>query len=1025
MIGSFQLHRCAQCGASFARRWRLDRHNLEPCHSPTRSPARAQITRLPSPGPAPRQPLTPPRTALPSPPPTSPALESEPLPAADLGSPRSLATRSASPLPSSLDVVAPLSGQSPLFLSGPSTATTSELDVFEDADDPNDLDYETDDGYSDPATPLVSLEDKPWLVDDPGPSTASGADAPARRRVAPAKVRGTFACPACDFVGHWREVVARHIHVHKPIPWSCDRCARLELVEPLDHEDTCAPPLKPAPRAIVPGEFSCPVCLFGPDNWSRILRHIKTHRTPDQVWVCQRCHLFDTSVPESHADGCPGPALQLRCPKGCDQTFNDGGRLSKHVPTCSGGDASSHCHRCGRSVPTATMPDHLARFCPGPQTDGDTDGGSSGAGPSRPGAKPGPSRPRPTTRSESRNQHPSLASGSQPLDAGCTLASRANPALVLSSQATTSHPPSPPLTPNPFPGPGADFWDALDVLSLSDMHPLRARVVISTLAHAAGLQADKPPARPNTSCPFPVFDASDSPALASPLVADAWSALLRDYPDRQFVDNLVGIIRHGALLGYTGPLRAAGRPPVANHSMDPHVLSAVRSQVRTAVSDGFTRAVQDTDSITFSPIGAVPKRGGGHRLINDLSWSSIPDGPSVNSGIGFPPGTMSYETIEPFFSEVALLSDVTDLVIWKVDLKDAFRHIPVASRDSYLLGFSLDGVHYTDCALNFGGASSPFLFNLFAEGLHWILASLGLACRHYLDDFYGICRRARVRDVIRLIAAVCAFLGLRVSLSKSTFGPRVTVLGFVVDLPSKSAWLPAPKIQRLRANLQHALDARRLTLKEGQSLAGLLSDAVRVCRIGRPFSRSIFDWIGVHSGARWSSKALPRDLLGDLWWWNRTLRTWTGVCLLHVPAGHASIWTDATGAGRLAGHLGSPDDPTDSFAVDAPADMLNESILTLEALAVSVALESWAPSLANHVVSLHVDNQALAYGLLTGRIANRPAQRVLRAIFSLLLRYHLSITVTWIPSQSNVLADALSRQVGPTLHMLATLPATT
>jgi len=532
-----------------------------------------------------------------------------------------------------------------------------------------------------------------------------------------------------------------------------------------------------------------------------------------------------------------------------------------------------------------------------------------------------------------------------------------------------------------------------------------------------------PVARPNTRCPFQPFDPADTPAFQSHLNHDAWETLLAAYPEPDLPYFILGVIRHGALLGYTGPLRQSGRGPVRNHNMPTDALKAVRKQVSSAVAAGFTRVLSTTTGATFSPIGAVPKKDSdSYRLINDLSSSGgAPELGSVNDGIAFPPGTMTYETIDSFFTEVASTPDTDDLVIWKVDLKDAFRHVPVATRDTLLLTFSMDGVHYADCALNFGGASSPFLFNLFAEGLHWILNYFGLPVHHYLDDFFGMCPRSDAPAILRFVTATCSFLGLSVSQSKTTYGSCISVLGFTVHLPSKVAWLPPRKIARLQGSIKSALGSRRLSLTQAETLAGLLSDAVRVCRVGRAFSRAIFDWISEHRGPKRASRTLPRDLLGDLRWWNKILRDWSGASLLHVPTGTCHIWSDATGAGRLGAHLGPASNPVDSFATDAPAEYLSAGILTLEALAVLEALAHWGPQHVNHVVLLTVDNMALAFALVSGRVAHRPTQQVLRAIFSIVFRYNLSISVSWVPSHENVLADAISRQPGPTSHPKGTV----
>ena len=58
------------------------------------------------------------------------------------------------------------------------------------------------------------------------------------------------------------------------------------------------------------------------------------------------------------------------------------------------------------------------------------------------------------------------------------------------------------------------------------------------------------------------------------------------------------------------------------------------------------------------------------------------------------------------------------LLLAKLDLKDAYRHILVCSMDWNLLGFHWIGKFYYPVVLMFRGNSAPYIFNLFSEALH-------------------------------------------------------------------------------------------------------------------------------------------------------------------------------------------------------------------------------------------------------------------------------------------------------------------
>ena len=75
----------------------------------------------------------------------------------------------------------------------------------------------------------------------------------------------------------------------------------------------------------------------------------------------------------------------------------------------------------------------------------------------------------------------------------------------------------------------------------------------------------------------------------------------------------------------------------------------------------------------------------------------------------------------------------------KLDLKDTYRHIPVCCTDWNLMGFKWLGKFYYPIVLMIGGKSPPYIFNLFAEVLHWIIERhIPTTLCHYLDNFLPI-----------------------------------------------------------------------------------------------------------------------------------------------------------------------------------------------------------------------------------------------------------------------------------------------
>ena len=89
-----------------------------------------------------------------------------------------------------------------------------------------------------------------------------------------------------------------------------------------------------------------------------------------------------------------------------------------------------------------------------------------------------------------------------------------------------------------------------------------------------------------------------------------------------------------------------------------------------------------------SPIGLVPKQHqkDRFRMIVDLS---SPSGQSVNDGVNPEWCSLQYASVDQAVSIIQHLGRGTQLA--KVDIKDAYRIIPVHPSDYHLLGMSWEG----------------------------------------------------------------------------------------------------------------------------------------------------------------------------------------------------------------------------------------------------------------------------------------------------------------------------------------------
>ena len=119
-----------------------------------------------------------------------------------------------------------------------------------------------------------------------------------------------------------------------------------------------------------------------------------------------------------------------------------------------------------------------------------------------------------------------------------------------------------------------------------------------------------------------------------------------------------------------------------------------------------------------SPFGVIPKKNriDKFRLIMDLS---APEGQSVNDGIKKELASLAYISVDEVVTEV--LRKGKGALLAKMDVKQAYRNIPVHPLDRHLLGMQWKGEVFVDMVLPFGLRSAPLLFTAVADALQWAM----------------------------------------------------------------------------------------------------------------------------------------------------------------------------------------------------------------------------------------------------------------------------------------------------------------
>jgi hypothetical protein len=264
-----------------------------------------------------------------------------------------------------------------------------------------------------------------------------------------------------------------------------------------------------------------------------------------------------------------------------------------------------------------------------------------------------------------------------------------------------------------------------------------------------------------------------------------------------------------------------------------------------------------------SPLPLVDKSDGSKRQIHHLSFAepNIASGSnlsvttlSINDNIPEEFAKLQYSTIEDVMTILSSPGYGPGSILVKCDLKDAFRHVPVSVFDWPLLDFQWEGTFHAEQFLPFGLRTLPYIFNLFAEGFHWIvqqrLLSFRVRVTHYLDDFLLIAPPVtdwRALDTIFMESA--SSLGLRIKTTKNQQGTVAEFGGFTIDTVQFNVTLPPTKLVKAREMLRPFLSQSKATRKndlirqELELLTDYLSFISYVVPLGRTFIRRLYNML--------------------------------------------------------------------------------------------------------------------------------------------------------------------------------------
>ena len=506
-------------------------------------------------------------------------------------------------------------------------------------------------------------------------------------------------------------------------------------------------------------------------------------------------------------------------------------------------------------------------------------------------------------------------------------------------------------------------------------------------------------------------------SLTTPLRHSLFESELANHPDKGWVSWLTSGIRNGVHIGYTGSRCSLRAKNLRSAYLHPGVIQAELTKELAAGRMAGPYPTLSIPNVRCAGLGVVPKKGGKWRMIMHLS---APRGHSINDAIPKERYSLQYSSVD---DAVALLFQAgRGALMAKVDLKSAFRMVPVRRADWRLLGVEWDNQIYLDKCLPFGLRSAPYLFNQVAQALSWIMReNYGIKSHiHYLDDYFlvGPAASDQCATQVATMLNLCTRLGIPVATDKLE-GPATTItfLGIQIDSVSQELSLPADKLSDLMLLTGEWCQKTKCTKRQLLSLIGKLAFAAKVAPAGRFFLRRLID-LSCTVQRLHHHIHLNTDTRADIRWWYDFLPSWNGKALFLESSWTSneslSLYTDASGShGYGAYYHGA------WLRADWLPHQSSHDIQWKELYAIVIAVITWGHNWTGKRIRFNCDNKSIVQSWAKGSSKNRAVMSLLRHLFLVAARGQFTISMAHIPGSRNTVADALSRNKMVLFHNLS------
>ena len=347
----------------------------------------------------------------------------------------------------------------------------------------------------------------------------------------------------------------------------------------------------------------------------------------------------------------------------------------------------------------------------------------------------------------------------------------------------------------------------------------------------------------------------------------------------------------------------------------------------------------------------------------------------------------------------------------KVDIKHAFRILPVKESNWPLLAYHWEGFYFVDTRLPFGLRSSPAIFNNFADLVCWVINHIYKLKRviHYADDYLLVSLQDLLvaRQEVERLNNSFRDLGIPLANEKMV-GPAssITYLGIQINSNDLIISIPDDKLRELRTLLPWWCNRRTCTKQQLLSLIGKLSFACKVVRPGRIFLRRMIDLSTTVSKLH-HHITLNKQAQADIHWWCEFLPFWNNRSIIpetfKITSSDIRLFTDASkkGFGAIYGDKwiqSEWDEKTKTQSIDFQ-----------ELFAIVAAAYTWGKKWVGKRIVFITDNLPITQIWQTHSSQVPNIMMLIRKLFLCAVMHDFTVSFKHILGIHNPIADYISR----------------